>query len=381
MNKHDANHVTEFIPAYLGGSLDRSMAEAVGTHLAVCRECQYDSLDWKAVATATQAVATASPAASRGLLDRVFEKIEASERAPYWHEHWLLAWLKRPLVARSMVSSFAMVVLALLLVMTPVGSYAQRLLEVFQPRQFVAVPITLTDMRALSALSQYGDFTHEAEGDIQHADSAADASTKSGFSILTPGTLPASVTADPSYGVVPSRSATFTFDADKAQETVRGVGQELPPLPVNIDGSSIEITTGIGVMTMYGGSPSMTGEGSRPTNSIPQLIIGQGYAPEATSSGASPKELEDYVLSLPGISNELANAIRAIGDPTTTWPIPVPVGEVNTHSVTVQGVSGTVFAEPSGFATGVIWIKNGFIYGVAGPLNENEVLAVANSLR
>lgn len=76
----------------------------------------------------------------------------------------------------------------------------------------------------------------------------------------------------------------------------------------------------------------------------------------------------------------MANAIRAIGDPTTTWPIPIPLGKVNTHSVTVQGVRGTVFSDDGNFANGVIWVKDGMIYGVAGPLGESDVLRVANSL-
>ncbi len=381
MEKRETAHVTNLLPAYLGGALDANTVEVIGTHLAVCQGCQGELLDWKAVAAASQALGSATPAPSRGLLDRVFENIDESERAPYWYERWIPVWLKRPVIARSLVSSFAMVFLALLVVLTPIGSYAQRLLEVFQPRQLVAVPITLSDMRALEALGQYGDLAYQSTGDPRRSDTIDEASSDSGFSVVAPGILPASVTAHPSYIIVPSQTATFTFDAEKTRETVRANGQELPPLPANIDGSSIELTSGVGVLTFYGGSPHVPGEEGARSTDVPQLIIGQAYAPQATSTGASPKELEDYILSLPGISDELANAIRAIGDPTTTWPIPVPVDEVNTRSATVQGAPATVFSELSGFATGVVWIKNGFIYGVAGPLNESDVLAVANSLR
>ena len=91
--------------------------------------------------------------------------------------------------------------------------------------------------------------------------------------------------------------------------------------------------------------------------------------------------MQQYLLAQPGISPELANAVRALGDPTTTWPIPIPLGKLNTHSVTVQDVRGTVFADTSGFAVGVMWLKGGIIYAVGAPLSEQEVLRVANSLR
>jgi anti-sigma factor RsiW len=114
---------------------------------------------------------------------------------------------------------------------------------------------------------------------------------------------------------------------------------------------------------------------------IPQLVVAQAVAPVATASGVTAKELQQYLLAQPGISEQLANAVRALGDPTTTWPIPVPLGALNTHTVSVQGVRGTVFADTSGFVVGVMWLKGGIVYAVGAPLSEQEVLRVANSLR
>ena len=117
------------------------------------------------------------------------------------------------------------------------------------------------------------------------------------------------------------------------------------------------------------------------SDAVPQLMVAQAYPPTATSTGASPTELQDYILSLPGISDELANAVRAIGDPTESWPVPVPLGEMDTRAVTVQGVPGTVFTEKSGFGAAVIWLKDGYLFVVGGPLTESEALAVADSLQ
>ena len=114
---------------------------------------------------------------------------------------------------------------------------------------------------------------------------------------------------------------------------------------------------------------------------IPQLVVAQMVAPVVTARGVTAKELQQYLLAQPGISPQLANAIRAVGDPTSVWPIPVPLGAVNTHAVSVQGVRGTVFADTSGFVVGVLWVKAGVIYAVVAPLSEQEVLRVAGSLR
>ncbi|MEK7214528.1 MAG: hypothetical protein AAB289_02905, partial [Chloroflexota bacterium] len=196
---------------------------------------------------------------------------------------------------------------------------------------------------------------------------------------------PPSVIGPAHYLTVPSYSGSFTFRAAKAEETAKATGKALPPMPPNIDGTLVQMTTGKAVVTYYGaevpvnGAPAAAAEPS--PAGPPQLVVVQAFAPTATSRGASPKELQGYLLSLPGVSPELANALRAIGDPTTTWPVPVPVSKINTRNVSVNGVPGTVFSDTSRFVTGVVWVKDGMVYAVGGPLKESEVLAAAASLR
>ncbi len=407
MVQHATDHVAELLPAYAGGSLDPPAVEAVRAHLKDCGACRSALDEWEVIGAALQAVGTATPMPSRGLLDRAFAKIDAGERRPRWHERWVPALLKQPLIARSLAGGLVAALLALIVTFTPVGSYAQGLLDVFQPRQLVIVPVTWADLRALPSLDQYGELSQVSHGKLQSVTSAAGAAAASGMAVLTPSTLPPSVTSPPSYGVVPSHSATFTFSAAKARAAATARGQAPPPMPADIDGSSLRLTTGSAVVAVYGGDPALLSQanagkrnplgqargltaGDQPAHAallaemadaIPQLVVAQAYAPVARSSGAAPRDLERYLLGQPGISDNLANAIRAIGDPTTTWPIPVPLGQVNTRSVSVQGVRGTVFADTSGFVTGVVWVKAGIIYAVGGPLSESEVLGVANSLR
>lgn len=395
MVHHMTSHVTELLPGLIAGTLAAADAAGVSAHLESCAVCRAALNEWEAVGVAAQSAAAAVAMPSRGVLDRAFAKIDAVEPQARWYERWLPGAVRRPLVARSLAGVSLAAAVVASVAFTPLGLYAQDLLEVFQPKQFVVVPVTRADLEALPSLSQYGDISQVSRGEFQVSANAAEAAAASGIPVLTPGTLPASVTAPASYAVVPSFSATFTFSADKASDAAQAQGQPLPPMPANIDGSSVQMTTGVGVVAVYGGNvgarlhgkDAAAAKGSasgdpldQASDAVPQLIVGQARVPVATSSGASPKELEQYLLSQPGISDNLANAIRAIGDPTTTWPIPVPLGKIRTHSVTVQGVRGTVFSDDGNIANGVIWVKDGMIYGVAGPLGESDVLRVANSL-
>jgi anti-sigma factor RsiW len=390
--------VEELLPAYVAGLLDADRVRDVEVHLADCETCTGLAREWETIRSAAHAGASAIPMPSRGVLDRALAKIDADAQGPGWRSRWTPAVLRRPLIRRSLVGAVAAASLALVAAFTPVGSFAQGLLDVMRPQQFVVVPVTRADLEALPSLRLYGEFSQVGSARPQHSTGAAAAGASTGMSVLTPAYLPASVTGTPAYAVLPGQSATFTFSAAKATAAALAQGKPLPPMPANIDGSSVQLTAGAAVVAVYGGKAGMLGGGIEapapavaPTGAagpipdlagaIPQLVVAQAVAPVATASGVTAKELQQYLLAQPGISEQLANAVRALGDPTTTWPIPMPLGAVNTHTVSVQGVRGTVFADTSGFAVGVMWLKGGIIYAVAAPLNEQDVLRVANSLR
>jgi anti-sigma factor RsiW len=396
MTQQLAHPVEELLPAYVAGSLGSDDIRAIEAHVAACEACRAELSEWELVHAASHVVAGTTPAPSRGVLDRALAKIEASAREPGWRERWTPRVLRPGRPRQSLAGIAAAVALGLAVAFTPIGSYAQGLLDVMRPQEFTVVPVTQEDIQALPSLDLYGEFAFAPGGEPVSSANAGDAGAATGMSVLTPTKFPATVTAPPAYVIVPSQSATFTFSAAKAQAAAAANGDRLPPMPANIDGSSMQMTTGTAVVALYGGSMMLgiTGEASTPpppssaagsmaeiSSAVPQLVVAQMHAPVATSSGVSAEELERYLLSQPGISENLADAIRAISDPTTTWPIPVPAGEVRTRSVTVQGVRGTVFSDRSGFVAGVMWLKGGIIYAVIAPLGERDVLSVAESLR
>ena len=89
--------------------------------------------------------------------------------------------------------------------------------------------------------------------------------------------------------------------------------------------------------------------------------------------------MESYLLAQPGISPSLAAAIKAMGDPTSTLPIPVPINKAVSQNVTLtDGTHAVVIGDSTGLIGGIIWEKGGIVYGVGGSLTQSQLISVAN---
>jgi hypothetical protein len=270
-----------------------------------------------------------------------------------------------------------------------VSGVAESILQIFEPKSVVAVPLTQGDLNYLGqacsglnlqeCMGAYGSFVWTAPPQPKEVQSRAQASADAGFAALAPASLPSSVTGNPRYGVVNRSTATFTFSADSTQRTAARQNRTAPPLPANIDGSKLFITGGPAVVQIWGAPAGTPGAGGSPD--MPTLIVGQAKGPTISSDGITVDELRSYLLSQPGISPQLAAAIRAIGDPSSTLPVPVPAELAISHPVTVQGVQGLFIGDNTGIASAVIWQKDGMMFEVIGSFTESQALAIANSMR
>jgi hypothetical protein len=152
-------------------------------------------------------------------------------------------------------------------------------------------------------------------------------------------------------------------------------------MPANIDGSKLFITGGPAVVQYFDdGTAPKSATGADAFASLPRLIIAQGKGPLVQSDGVTVEQLQQYLLAQPGITPALAAQIRAIKDPSSTLPVPIPVDMATSKTVTVQGVQGVFVGDSTGIGSAVIWSKDGYVFGVAGTLTESQILAVANSL-
>ena len=114
---------------------------------------------------------------------------------------------------------------------------------------------------------------------------------------------------------------------------------------------------------------------------LPQLIVAKSAVPVVTSTQVTTKQIEAYILSMPGVSPELAAAIRSIGDPATTLPIPVPVEYASSAKVSINGDPGVALGDNTGLGSGVIWIHKTNVFVVAGSLKQSVVVDIAKKLK
>jgi hypothetical protein len=173
--------------------------------------------------------------------------------------------------------------------------------------------------------------------------------------------------------------ATFTFSADKAQAAAAAAGKTLPALPAGMDGATLTVTVGPAVGEVYGDMNQQTSSANE--INLPQLVIAKSAAPTVKSTQVSAQTLESYILSLPGISPDLANAVRAVKDPSTTLLIPVPVQYASATQVDINGQSGVALGDNTGLGGGVVWVgKDGYVYVVAGSIKKDDAVSIAKTL-
>lgn len=231
----------------------------------------------------------------------------------------------------------------------PIGSLAQNFLNIFQPTQFVAVPITKGELATLPRLSNLGTGSRQGPPTIGAVSSASQASALIGFPAQLPQWLPKSLTAmTPVMSVVQEGTLTYTFKSSIASPTVAGstLVMQIPPA----------------LMVLYGGPSAQS---LSTASSVPPLALVEVRAPVLKSTGANVAEIENFLLAQPGVSPSLRAALTAIGDPTSTLPIPIPTGAVSSQTVLVQGNNGLVLQGERESA--LIWRQGSEVFALAGP--------------
>jgi hypothetical protein len=194
-----------------------------------------------------------------------------------------------------------------------------------------------------------------------------------GLELPEADTLPRGVGGEPQYRVGGEVSATFTFSEERAARAAADAGEELPPPPPGLDGSQVRLVAGPGLAVVW-----ETG------NHIPTLVVGRAVAPTAYSlmpDGVSFETLRSYLLSLPNLPEAVAAPLRTFNAGSSTFPVPVPAGQVTTSTTTVHGQPATVLATQDRSMAAVMWVEDGVVTVVAGALDTDEVISVAEGLR
>jgi hypothetical protein len=277
----------------------------------------------------------------------------------------------RPSRWRTAVRKPAVAALSAVLLLTGAGvAAANDWLPIFRTERVDPVPVSSTELVQLPDLSAYGDLQVAQEPGTEQVPDAATARERTGLAVPEVSELPRGVTGEPAYQVGGVVGATFTFSADKAAQAAAAEGEVLPPQPAGLDGSSLRFEAGPGVAAVW----------AQPTG-VPTLVVASVVAPKVYSSGVPFETVRDYLLSLPGLPDGLADQLRDLSADAATLPLPVPAELVTSSTADVDGFPATVLTSRDGLFAGVVWVDHGVMTGVAGSLSADELLSVARGLR
>jgi len=343
-------------------------------HLDTCARCQRrleavaaDAARASRLFAQPAAVTAATELALADLRRRVVAGAPAGDRVLPTPRHmrrrrWALGLATAPVVAVGLVASAS----------------AAGWLSIFSPTTVAPITLTAGELNGLPDLSGYGRM-QVSNPDVHSVAGPAQAAAASGLHLLLAPSLPADVPGHVTWEVIGHGSATFTLDASAAAAAAAKAGRLAPSIPSNLDGTSVTVSAGPAVVAVYGGNPGTFTEAS--ASAPPTLLIAQGVRPTAATNGATLAQLEQFLLSQPGISPTLAAEIRAIGQSGSTLPIPILTGSMTSQTVTIDGVKGVAAGDSTGLGAAVIWEKGGIVYAVGGLLPQSEVLDIARSLR
>ncbi|MFL6070356.1 MAG: hypothetical protein ACJ72Y_03635 [Actinomycetes bacterium] len=258
---------------------------------------------------------------------------------------------------------------ALLIVGGATTAAANDWLPIFQAESITPVSVDINDLTELPDLSAFGRWDVRTDPRLVDVPDASTASSRTGLIVSTPTDLPTGVEGTPEFQVMEKQVATFTFSQRKAAEAAQAAGASMPSLPNDLDGAVLRLELGPAVVQTWS-----QGSGA------PTLIVAQVVAPSASSNGVPLATLRDALLSMPGLPDDVAaELLTATGD-GTTLPLPIPTDEYTTTSAEVSGRPATVLTSRDQTVAGVVWLDDGVVTVVAGPLDAQEVLSVADGL-
>ena len=277
----------------------------------------------------------------------------------------------RPARSRALLRRPLAVALAVAVVVTGAATAAAtEWLQIFRTEQIAPVSISTGDLAAVPDLSAYGDVVVTGDDDVHPVPDAAAAAAETGLDVPEVTALPRGVSGDPVYRVGGEVTVTFTFSAERAAQAAAEAGETLPPPPPRLDGSRVRLVAGPRLALIW----------SRPSG-LPSLFVGRAVAPTAFSTGVRFETVRDYLLSLPGLPDDVAAQLRTFTADGSTLPLPVPAERFTTSSAEVNGTPATVLASRDRTMAGVVWVEDGVMTVVAGTLDADEVLSIARGLR
>jgi len=315
--------------------------------------------------------------------------------APRWRPAWGLA-------------AGAMVV-AVLVGVSPVRTWAQRVLAMLRVQKIQVVTIDPTtlisgnepDSRPYKLVNQFiadNVVVTLDPGKPNLVPNLAKAAQLAGYPVRSIGSLG----APQSIEVNGETAFQMTINRDRIEMLLDEVGRSDIRIPESANGALIAVHIPKTVLSMYGDCPARRGHTISDTQSraealaerkIERMAIMNNtnctYLIQAPSPTVSvPPELKmaeiaEAALQLAGMSPSEAHSFCQTVDWSSTMVVPIPRNTSSSETVSVDGVEGTLITETlsQGSRYSLLWIKNGVIHSLAGHGNSSDALTLAASLR
>ena len=398
--------------AHMDGELSGAELAGVTEHLVSCAHCR--GLFEKLRAERTQAenlLATLAPAADSIAITpamayaRFNQQFGAAHEAkatwiarlfaPRWRPAWGLAGLA--------------IVVAILVTVNPVRTWAQRVLAMLRVQKIQVVTIDPTtlmsssepDSRPYKLINQFMADNVVVTMDPGKPDvvsSVPKATQLAGYPIRMIGSLG----APHSVEVNGETAFQMTLNRDRVTTLLDEIGRSDIQIPESANGALIAVHIPKTVISTYGDCPVRHRYASSNPQSQAEALAERKMermanvtdtnctyliqAPSPTVSvppDLNMSDIAEAALELVGMTPAEAHSFCQTVDWSSTLVVPIPRNSSSYETVTVDGVEGTLITETltQGNRYSLLWIKNGVIHSLAGHGNSSDALSLAASLR
>ena len=376
---------TGSLQAYLEGEVTAGQKAEIEEHLASCRLCseKYEKIK-ENQAFANSRLAGYMQLLGRGNVDTgaawdrfkggfVHRQGRKRKNAYVWKG--VLTMLSRYRAA----ATAAVIVLAIAFSFSfgAVRTAASELLTIFRVEKVKIINITPADMASIEEAMREGAGQVDVEnfgklefnGKMQTEKTTMDkASSAVDFIIKLPAAL--SGYGEPELYMESGGTMDFTLDTVNTNNFLRSLGSE-KLLPDELNGKTFTVKIPALITAEY------RGVGNK------EIIIGQGRSPELAAPGSDLSAIRDALLAIPFLPDNLRSQLASINDWQHTFILPNIEG--SSKDVKVGGAEGVFISAPEGSAagsySGLIWQKDGVVYGISGDLTLEQTLDIANKMK
>lgn len=281
----------------------------------------------------------------------------------------------------------AVLALVALFSLPSVRASAQQMLDLFRVRTFAVVQIDPAQMARLEKQKLDpetllgGKVERVVEGGKpQLFTNVNQASAAAGFSPRVPVTLPTGFTAD-TVAVMGASESRVTVDTKNLRDLMQTLGVTDLTVPTGLDGQRVTMRTHAAVAQRF-------------RNGERNVVFMQSESPEiALPQGVDLARLGEIGLRLLGLESGEAHRMAQHIDWHSTALVPISPNATSFREVTVHGQRGLLMetkadapttGEHSHYARRgqtVLWTEQGHVYALMGPVNEVDLMRMAESVR